>query len=76
MPYYIKKNNRYLTLEDVSNEHYDDEFNIVNESVNTQFNWTTDYQYAKSFYDRDEAERYVYYFRKVLKDVEIVREKG
>jgi len=34
MPYYIKKNNRYLTLEDVSNEHYDDEYNIVKERWN------------------------------------------
>ena len=35
MPYYIKKNSKYLTLEDVSNEHYDDEYNILNEGWNS-----------------------------------------
>ncbi|WP_119686410.1 hypothetical protein [Acinetobacter ursingii] len=75
MPYYIKKNNRYLTLENITNEHYDDEYNIVNESLTTGFNWTVDLQYAKSFYDYEEAERYVYQFSHVLKDVQIVQEK-
>lgn len=75
MPYYIKKSSKYLTLENVINEHFDDEYNVVNESYKTSFNWTIDPQYAKSFYDYDEAERYIYRFRRVLKDVEIVREK-
>lgn len=75
MPYYIKKSSKYLTLENVTNEYFDDEYNVVNESYTTAFNWTADPQYAKSFYDYDEAERYVRQFRHVLKDVEIVKEK-
>ncbi len=47
----------------------------MNESYTTAFNWTTDPQYAKSFYDHDEAERYVRQFKHVLKGVEIVKEK-
>ncbi|WP_151982389.1 hypothetical protein [Acinetobacter guerrae] len=75
MPYYIKKNSKYLTLENITNEHFDDEYNVVSESYTTGFNWTTDPQYAKSFYDHDEAERYVRQFKHVLKGVEIVKEK-
>lgn len=75
MPFYIKKNSKYLTLENITNEHYDDEYNIVNESYTTGFNWTLDTEYAKKFYTHNEASDYVYRFRHVLKDIQIVQEK-